>query len=464
MNRGKKLGNNVILMTIGNIGSKILTFLLVPLYTSCLSSNDYGISDLILTTVSFLLPIFSIQISEALLRFALDKEIDDKQVFSIGLRINIIGTFFLLMASPFILLIPLLKDYYLYFIAYYITYCIYVSISNFTCGLGKVKLYTIIGVFQTSTLLIGNILALMIFKLGIRGFLFSYILSYGLSSLGLLLFGKEYKLFLPNKRVDKNIQRKMIEYSLPMIPNSVSWWISNSSDKYILTAICGTTVMGIYSVAYKIPTILSVFYSVFMSAWRISSVDDFGSEDTKLFYSNVYKKIEAGLFVIAALIMLFNKVLSKILYANEFFEARFFVPILVIAFLLHGLGEFFVSVYTASKKTNMLFYSSLSGAIVNIILNCLMIPFMAGFGAALATLISYGVVLIIRIRHTKTIMDFHINFLNSSIGLMLLIGICIAQTIEIKGSTIYSFIMVTILIVFERKEIEEVVSNFLKGL
>ena len=89
MNRGKKLENNVILMTIGNIGSKILTFLLVPLYTSCLSSNDYGISDLILTTVSFLLPIFSIQISEALLRFALDKEIDDKQVFSIGLRINI---------------------------------------------------------------------------------------------------------------------------------------------------------------------------------------------------------------------------------------------------------------------------------------------------------------------------------------------------------------------------------------
>lgn len=461
MNRGKKLGKNVLLMTIGSIGSKVLTFLLVPLYTSCLSTSDYGVSDLIVTIISLLMPLFTLQISESLLRFALDKELDKKQVFNIGIKINCIGFIVLLIFSPIFIFIPLLKNYYFYFLGYYFSYSIYVALSNFTCGFGEIRLYTGIGVFQTVSLLGSNIILLTIFQRGIQGFLLSYIISYSLSSMGLFIFGKQYKLVILPSNIDKSIQKEMIRYSLPMIPNSISWWISNSSDKFIVTAICGASVMGIYSVAYKIPTILSVFYNVFMSAWRISSVDDFGSDTTREFYSKIYRIIESSLVMLASFIILFNRILSKIFFANEFFEARFFVPVLVIAFLIHGLGEFFGSIYTASKKTKMLFYSSLTGAIINIVLNIMLIPRLSGIGAALATLISYCVILGIRIVHTKTIMSFEIDFKKSVVSISILILMCLIQTFELTGARGYSTLLCIILLLVNLKEILEVVFHFL---
>ena len=274
--------------------------------------------------------------------------------------------------------------------------------------------------------------------------------------------GKQYRLVILPRNIDKEIQKEMIRYSLPMIPNSISWWISNSSDKFIVTAICGSSVMGVYSVAYKIPTILSVFYSVFMSAWRISSVDDFGSDSTRVFYSKIYGIIESSLVIVAAIIIFLNRILSKILFANEFFEARFFVPILVIAFLIHGLGEFFGSIYTASKNTKMLFYSSLTGAGVNIILNIVLIPQLAGFGAALATLVSYCVILGIRIFHTRKIMSFEIKVKKSVICMSVLILICLIQTFEITGARLYSFLLCIMLFLVNYKEILEVVYQFLE--
>ena len=98
MNRNKKLGINVVLMSISSFGSKLLTFFLVPLYTSYLTTAEYGVSDLITTTTSLLAPIFTATIGEAVLRYALEKDIDKYQVFRIGLFIHMVG-FIALMLS-----------------------------------------------------------------------------------------------------------------------------------------------------------------------------------------------------------------------------------------------------------------------------------------------------------------------------------------------------------------------------
>lgn len=451
MGKWKKLGTNVVLMSIGSIGSKLITFLMVALYTAVLSTQDYGIADLIFTTVNLLAPILSLTISESILRFALDKDTDNKQVFTIGMTVNLVGCLLLLCFSPLLFFIPSLKPYAGYFILYYISYTFYNSILSFTNGIGKVSIYTISSILQTIVLVISNLVGLLIIKAGISGYLLSYAISYFFGSACLLFGGREFRYWQSPNNIKKSDLSKMIKYSLPMIPNTISWWISNSSDKYMLTAICGVAVNGIYSVAYKIPTIMSVVFSIFMSAWRLSAVDDFGSKESQSFYSSVYRKIEGGMVIVAAGLILFNKFLAGIMFSKEFYVAWMYVPILVIAFLLHGLGEFFGSVYTSARQTSVLFYSSLSGAIGNILLNALLIPFVGALGAAIATALSYLIILTFRIIHSRKILPIKINYLHSISTFILLVIMSIIQTIDMKHATLICIVIFVAILMIEMK-------------
>lgn len=453
MNQWHKLGTNVFMMGIGSIGSKLIVFLMLPLYTSTLSSEEYGISDLILVTINLLIPVLTLVINEAILRFALDKEVEDNQVFTIGLIINIIGGIFLFFLIPLLNFLPPLNLYRKYFILYYFSYVFYNFISNFMIGIGKVSMYTILNIFQTVLLTVGNIIVLVFLKLGIKGYLLVFIFSYFISTILLFLIGEGYKYIISFLKIKKLILKEMLKYSVPMIPNTLSWWINNSADKYLVTLICGVEINGIYSIAYKIPTILSIFISIFMSAWRLSATDNFGSQESENFYNEVYRKLESFIIMITAGIILTNKILAKFLYINEFYSAWKYVPILVLAFAFHGLSEFFGSIYTSAKKTTLLFYSSLSGAIINIILNLILIPICGGIGAAIATVISHLLILIIRILHSQKFVIIRIDYKNNILLLLLLLMMCFIQFLEGKLSYLLGLGLFIFIFYVRRKEV-----------
>ena len=219
-----------------------------------------------------------------------------------------------------------------------------------------------------------------------------------------------------------------------MMPNSLSWWISNSSDKYIVTWFCGTAVTGIYSVAYKMPSMISVVVQIFYNAWSISAVDGFGSEETLKFYNSIYKKYIAGTFFFASGIIWMNKILAYFLYSDDFFEAWLYVPVLVLAVVYHGMGSFVGSIYTSAKKTRILLFSTVAGAAANIVLNLIMVPLWGPMGAAIATCISYLVIWAIRCIGAGNIMKLDFRLKDTLLGSILLIGQIIIICMDWKFS------------------------------
>ena len=221
MNRNKKLGINVVLMSISSFGSKLLTFFLVPLYTSYLTTAEYGVSDLITTTTSLLAPIFTATIGEAVLRYALEKDIDKYQVFRIGLFIHMVGFIALMCFSPLLLMIKLLKPYYVFFILYYFSFTFYSFFSLFCRGINKVVAFTISGIIQTLVMVGTNIVSLIFLDMGIYGYLLSFIVSNFAGMILLVTLGKMHVYFKIGK-IDKKLMKEMLFYSLPMITNSIS--------------------------------------------------------------------------------------------------------------------------------------------------------------------------------------------------------------------------------------------------
>ena len=462
MSSYKKLGKNMLFMTIGSLGSKILSFLLVPLYTSVLTTAEYGISDLITTTVSLCFPFFTLIISESLLQFSLSKKHEKSELWFISFRIWLFGTVIMFIFSPIVFFTPL-KDYYIFVITYYMCFSFYNILSYFIRGLEKIKVFSFAGIIDTFIIIMLNILFLLVFKIGIIGYLLSQIIASALASIYMIFAGGVYKYGFKILNIDKKLQREMISYSVPMIPNSVSWWISNASDRFILTFFSGVSVNGIYSVSYKIPTIISMFSTIFNSAWRLSAVDEFGSEKSRLFFADVYSKLTVLLLLLCSGLIVINKPLAKLLFSNDFYLAWKCVPILLLASAFHSFADFFGTIYTTAYKTKYLFYSTLIAAVTNIVLNFSLIPFLGAFGAALATLISYIAVWLFRIIHSRKIIKIEYHLIRDGLCYFFVLLQLIISIFEWKFEILYSSIFFILILFLTHKELFNILKMFISN-
>lgn len=462
MNRYGRLGKNIAFITIGNFASKILSFLMVPFYTAILSTEEFGVADLMTTTVNLIMPFFTLLISEALLRFALDKQKDKAAVLTTGLALFLAGSSVFLLLSPLMLFFREIKGYYWLFVAYYFATVLHSVLAYFTRGIDKVGVYAFCGVLQTLITLSLNILLLAVVRIGVTGYLCAMIIGSLCSSLCLFVGGKLYRYIRP-KTFDRGLLGEMLRYCGPMIPNSLSWWISNSSDKYLLTFICGVSVTGIYSVAQKIPTLFATISTIFMGAWNISAVEDFGSKESEKFFSNVYRCYMAFNLVVVSGIICITKPLAGVLFANDFYDGWRFVPILVVASMFHGMSGFLGSVYTAAKQTKMLFVSTLIAAAVNIAFNALLIPLAGGYGAAIATLVSYFAIWLIRLIDSRRIMVIGWNKITDIISFVLLGAQAILLTADFSvWSCLGTWAIFAVVALLNGKQMLQIVMKFLK--
>lgn len=450
-NSYKKLGKNITLIAIGNFSSKVLGVLFIPFYTNILTTQEYGVADLVSTTVSLLFPIFTLVICESMMRYALDNKDNRSEILWNGNLVWILGFCLLVCLSPLLSFSKTLCQYKWTIIIYYFTYSLYFNFSYFIRGIDKVKIYTVCGILQTISVIGFNLIFLLVYNMGVEGYLYSYIISNFLSAI--FLFGAG-KLYLYRPKLDLHLFKDMIYFSLPMIPNQISFWVSNSSDKYIMMFFWGSSLTGIYSIAYKIPTIYNVFSGIFSSAWRISSVDGYGTDDHEKFYTNVYGMYTTFSLLAALVLMFLNKVLSKFLFAKGFYNAYVFVPFLIVAVMFGGVADFLATIYLTAKKTKMIFYSTVISAVTNTALNFILIPHFGGIGAAFATMISYFVLWIIRLIDSRKILAMSIDYKNDicSISIVLVCAICI--TINDDTQYILSFIGMVIILVMRHKEVK----------
>lgn len=459
----KKLLSNTGLLAIGSFASSLLGMLLIPFYTSVLSTADYGISDLIVTTTSLLYPFTTMAISEAIMRFALDKHADRKSIYSIGLSMIGIGYIILLLCTPLIKKTTI-GEYYTFFMLYYFCYCVHTITSYFVKGIEKIKIYSFAGLLNSIIVISCNLFFLLFLKIGIVGYLLSSILGHGLTALFMIVRGELYKYVIPIWRIDRVLFREMLRYSIPIIPNSISWWIANSSDKYVLNHFADVSQVGIYSISYKIPTIMMTVMGFFISAWQISAVDDFGSQKSQQFFSDIFRKCFTVNVILASFLIAFSKVIGTFLYSAEFFVAWRYVPVLVIANVFNVMASFMGTIYTSAKKTKMLSISTLLGAMINIIMNFLLIPTIGAMGAAIATAFSYFVMWIIRMINTRDIMRLTYNIKKMWVLITcLLIEVILVSTDEIL-THIGSYCIFIIILILNKNAVVEVVYMIMKAL
>ena len=462
----KYLFKNVGLLTLSNFGGKILTFLLIPLYTKYLTTSEYGIYDLYVTTVSLLVPILSVCVLDAVLRFSLDKNSNKSDIFTVGFRnmVKSIVFFFILILINYVFnIFPQLNEYPIYLLLYFAGERFYIYFSNIAKGLDKVKEYAICGFINCIMTLLLNILFLTVFHLGINGYFIPNILAFFIAGLYLLFKVKIWK-YLKLHLNNKNQKHIMINYSKHLVFNSISWWINNSLDRYIIIWLLGTSENGIYSVAYKIPTIINVVQAIFNQAWTLSAVKEFDDKKGD-FYSNTYKAYNLVLAFACSILIIFDQLIAKLIYSNDFYIAWKYVPFLLISAMFAALNAFLDSIFAANMDSKQVAKATITGAIINAILNIILIHFIGTVGAAIATMVSYFCMWIIKHIKISKVVELGSNMAKvfSTYAILLAQAVIIFAVQNIWLKHIVAILLLAILTLMNIREIK-IIANKAKSV
>ena len=403
MNPYRSLISNTVLFGISTFGARFLTFLLTPFYTRVLSSAEYGVTDLLLQTGNLIIPIASVGIANAVIRYGLEQTSDKRSVFTTGLLVTLAGFFLLLLAAPLLDQIAFLSGYLWLVLLYVLAANIHSVCNQFARTMGHVRLFALDGVLRTVLTIVFNILLLAVFPMGVTGYVLANVLADGITTVFVFLRAKQWR-HLRLSAVNRRDTARMLRYSAPLVPNNLCGWIINISDRYLIALLVGNAATGIYAVANKIPTILLTVANTFSSAWQLSALSEQPKAEKERFFSNVFTVYYAIAFVVASGVILTAQISTRLLAAPDYYEAWRYVPVLTLATTFACLGSFLSSIYMVELRSTATLVTTLLGAVCNLVGNFFLIQRWGSMGAAISTLVSYLLIFAVRAVHTRTML------------------------------------------------------------
>lgn len=446
MNKYEKLLNNSLLFFIGNFGSKFINLIMVPLYTNKLSTSEYGIVDLSIVTVNLLLPIITLEIGQAILRYSI-KDTSTKnhaKIFSVFISFAALISLILIIVFPILSMFEVMSGFLGYFMVYFIFSIINIFYSQFTRGIGLVKAYAFSGILMTVVTVISNLIFLVVIDFGVEGYFISIIIAQIVTFFYFFATTKSLSL-LRTFAFDFKIFKNMINYSYPLIPNGSMLWLISSATRYFILYYIGTAANGLFAVANKVPQLLGVFTTIFSQAWQLSSFEEFNSETASEFYSKIFSLYSTILFLGSSAILIVLKPAMSILIDESFFEAWTLIPILLYGIIYQSLNGFLGTIYTSIMRTKGVFTSSFIGMIVSIICNIVFIPLWGLQGAGIGTLLAYVIMTGIRYFDTQKYLVLNVNFIKFFMSNIIYI---FQILLLFKFDSIFSIIIQVVMFIF----------------
>ena len=435
--KGGLLAMNTAALTVGRLGSKLLVFLFVRFYTAILTDAQLGTADLITNLANLIIPIACAGLSSGFFRFAAEVRAqgDANRIFNSGLGILALFSAGFALLSPILFLFDYFRPYVWLVVLYVLSANVHYFCSEYIRGRGNYKLFAVQGIINTGANILFNLLLLLPpISLGIEGYVLSVILANIVTTVYIVAREKLWAQITPGA-ADRATMVSMLRFCLPLIPATICWWITSASDHYMVMYFCGDAANGLYAAAYKIPNLLTICGGIFIEAWQFSAVVENSKksdEETLLdsirrkqrvanFFTVIFKGYTGVMFLGAGAMILFSQIFAKILFAPEFYAAWVYIPLLVAATVFSALSSFTASVYLVEKKSNLSLLTAAIGAAVNLLLNFLLIPTAGPMGAAVATLLSYIVVLGIRLYNVRGYIPFRCQPLRLGINTVLIV-------------------------------------------
>ena len=432
----------------------------MPIYTTSLSTTDFGTADLLTNSLSFITPILTLSIADGVFRFILDKDSRPNKILGCGIYVLIYSSLVVIIIT-LLIYIRTHQIYWILFGILYITEASRLLFANFTRGIGKSRAFAINGVIAAIILIISSYVMLKIFDFGVNGYLISFIFANAVSIIYLFFISKIY-LHINCSRIDKQIFKELLVYCIPLIPNMLSWWFTNISSRYIIAGYCGLSLAGLFSAAAKLPALINILGSIFQQAWQYASVREFQNDSKSEFYSIVFKVYSCFIIICSSIIIILIPFISRFVLKDDFYTAWVYTPSLLFSAMLGCFSLYLGTFYAVVKNNKKGMYTTLWGSSVSLILCFTLIPLMDVYGALLANIVGFVVIVMIRFKHVKRMVRLQFNQKILIMAMVIVFFIAVVMTLNTSYSILISIMLLLVNFVILLPDIKFVFVNILK--
>lgn len=385
------LARNTLLISLGTVLTKGISFIMIPFFSRWLSTADYGSFDLFTTYVTMFIPILSLSTGDGIFRFGVEeKSVEGKsEHITNGLLILFVGLLLVAVGGTTV--------HISYNWTYALPFCLMLAgelinkyLQSFLRAIKRLNIYSFCSAISTLFIFASVTIFVRILDMGLSGMIYGYAFGYLLGDITIILWTKWWTYL--RKNYSWNGIKKLIKYSLPLIPNSISWWIINVSDRTIINIFLGAATNGIYAIACKIPNLCSSVFAAFNISWQEAATEMVGDADQNKYFNNVYNTMYITLVSICWGILSCNFILFNWIFDERYYIAHIYTPLLVTSVVFSSMSVFFGGIQISFKQTKANGMTTVVGAIVNVAVHLALVKAIGLHAAVVSTLVSNAVV------------------------------------------------------------------------
>ena len=405
----ESLTNNTILLMIGTICNKGLQFLMIPLFSAWLDTASYGNFDVYCTYISLLTPIVTLSIQEGVFRFSVESEkINEKKVFiSNGF---IVCTFGLVIVSGILLTVSFLynANNIFPFLLYFVSEIFSIYLRGVLRALKRLDIYSYSAPIVSGCIFIATYYLVYKSNMQLSGIL----LGYGIGTLiGNIIICVAIKItrLISVKYVNLSTIKQLIMYSMPLIPNDISWWVINASDRKIINIFLGAEANGIYALSYKMPSFCAAIFGVFSLSWQQEAIAIINCKERDVRFCKIFNKLLQLLLTFCTLLTAINFIFFYYIFDKRYYEGINYVPLLIAAVMLTSISQYFGGIQISMKKPKENGITTVLGAISNVLIHLLLVRAVGLWAAVISTVIANAIVILSRWSRIKKDISFKLE-------------------------------------------------------
>jgi O-antigen/teichoic acid export membrane protein len=265
--------------------------------------------------------------------------------------------------------------------------------------------------------------------------------------------------YIKIKLISKQTIKELVGYSWPMVPNNMSMWVMRVSDRFIVTAFMGSSANAVYSVANKIPNILSQLQGTFTMAWQENASIFATDDDINVYYSSMFKFIYNFMAGALGLLIASTPVLFKILIRGDYGAAYKQMSVLFYGMFFSCMASYLGGIYIAFKATKNVGVTTTVSAVLNVIIDLLLIKWAGLYAASVSTLLSYVFLFAFRLYDIKKLVELKYSVQHLLLVQLVLILECYISSKQIFFLNIVNiFVSVVAFIVLNYSFLSKIVS------
>lgn len=386
---------------IGNALTQLIAFFLLKLVTENISAEEYGYFNLIITIDNVITPIVTLQISDAVFKFLItsDSFLKKTRIFSSAFAVFFVGTL-LLCFLIFIIRSILDIKYSLWVLLYILSTNYFYLLQKIVRGLGYNILFVKANLLKALIYFVLIYLFVKIYQFEIQGLFAAYCIS-SYFCLAYMWYGAKIYTYFSFKEINFDTFKTLLNFSLPLIPNTAVWWLISSINAILITKELGLHSNGVYSVALKFAAIINLVITVFDLSWQESSIKEFSSNLYRDFASTVFYRYIVFLLSCISILILIVRLVVDFMIDREYYDAILYIPFLYISCFFAASSGFFAQILVAGNSTRSLLYTNALGALFNIIFVYFFIKYLGLWTVVVSSIISYCIVSVSRFFFVK---------------------------------------------------------------